>query len=109
MLSDSYEQPEILGGQITILLSALMQTEEKIIGTPTEIAEKIDPAGTHGITPRKISKLLMQNLDTLRKIGIEVAFRRSNGKRIIEITSAVSADNHCAKNIDPIGTTSEVL
>lgn len=107
-LSDSYEQPEILGGQITVSLSALMQTEKKIIGTPTEIAEKIDPAGTSGVTPRKISKLLMQNLDTLRKIGIEVSFRRSNGKRIIEITSVVSADNHSVKNIDPDGTTSEV-
>lgn len=106
-LSDSYEQPEILGGQITVSLSALMQTEKKMIGTPTEIAEKIDPAGTLGITPRKISKLLMQSLDALRKIGIEVSFRRSNGKRIIEITSVVSDDNHSVSNIDPDGTGSE--
>ena len=36
----------------------------RIIGTPTELAEKIDPDGSNGITPRKISKLLVQNLDT---------------------------------------------
>lgn len=106
MISDSYEKPEILGGQITVLLSTLMRNEKRIIGTPTEVAEKIDPAGAHGITPRKVSKLLAQNVDTFQKIGITFDFRRSNGKRIIEITSADSAVNHGAERIDPIGTVS---
>ena len=83
LVSDSRTQPELLGGRIVILLSELMRDRTEFIGTPTELAERIDPVGTEGITPKKVSRLILQSVDTLREIGISAVVRRSNGKRLI--------------------------
>ena len=92
LVSDSRTQPELLGGQIVILLSELMRDRAEFIGTPTELAERIDPVGTDGITPKKVSRLILQSVDTLREIGISAVVRRSNGKRLIELRRAESDD-----------------
>lgn len=102
LVSDSRTQPELLGGRIVILLSELMRDRTEFIGTPTELAERIDPVGTEGITPKKVSRLILQSVDTLSKIGISAVVRRSNGKRLIELHRAESDDTQDARTVDPI-------
>ena len=106
LLSDSRTQPELLEGRITVLLSEFLEEQREFIGTPTELSQKIDPDGQEGITPKKVSRLILQNVDPLKKIGITVTIRRSNGKRIIELHSADSDDAEAPKEIgtiDPVG------
>ena len=62
LVSDSRTQPELLGGRIVILLSELMRDRAEFIGTPTELSAQIDPAGSEGITPKKVSRLILQAL-----------------------------------------------
>ena len=106
LLSDSRTQPELLEGRITVLLSEFLEEQREFIGTPTELSQRIDPDGQEGITPKKGSRLILQNVDPLKKIGITVTIRRSNGKRIIELHSADSDDAEAPKEIgtiDPVG------
>ena len=106
LLSDSRTQPELLEGRITGLLSEFLEEQREFIGTPTELSQRIDPDGQEGITPKKVSRLILQNVDPLKKIGITVTIRRSNGKRIIELHSADSDDAEAPKEIgtiDPVG------
>ena len=81
MVADSRTQPELLGDRITYLVSELMRDRTKFIGTPTELSEKIDPVGMERISPKKVSRLILQNLDALSKIGISGMVRRSNAAR----------------------------
>ena len=74
----------------------------EFIGTPTELSERIDPVGTECITPKKVSRLILQNLDALSKIGISGMVRRSNGKRLIELRRAESDDAHGTPAVDPV-------
>ena len=106
LLSDSRTQPELLEGQIAVLLSEFLKEQSEFIGTPTELSQRIDPDRQRSITPKKVSRLILQSVDTLRKAGITVTIRRSNGKRIIEIHSADSDDTEAPKEIgtiDPAG------
>ena len=57
--SDSRTQPDDLEGRIPLLLSGFLKGQREFIGTPTELSEKIDPAGQAGITPKKISRLIL--------------------------------------------------
>ena len=100
--ADSYRQPELLGGRIVLLLSALLDAQLEFIGTPTELANKIDPDGSKGITPKKVSRQILQSVDALRKAGVAATIRRSNGKRLIELCRADSADFSGVRKIDPI-------
>ena len=102
LVSDSRTQPELLGGQIVVLISELMRDYDEFIGTPTALAERIDPVGAEGITPKKVSRLILQSVDTLREIGISVVVRRSNGKRLIELRRAESDDTQGTRTVDPI-------
>ena len=90
--ADSYQHPELLDGKIVFLLSALVNSRSKFIGTPTELAAKIDPDGTEGITPKKVAKQILQSVEALKKAGITATARRSNGKRLIEVRRADSDD-----------------
>lgn len=92
MVADSRSQPELLGDRIVYLVSELMRDRTEFIGTPTELSEKIDPAGVEKITPKKVSRLILQSVDALSKIGISASVRRSNGKRLIELRRANSVD-----------------
>ena len=102
--ADSFQQPAMLDGRIVFLLSALMDSRGKFIGTPTELANKIDPEGSEGITPKKVGRQIMQSVGALRKAGIFVSIRRSNGKRLIELRRADSDDFSGVGEIDPIDT-----
>ena len=92
LVADSRSQPELLGDHIVFLVSELMRDRTEFIGTPTELSEKIDPAGAERITPKKVSRLILRNLDALSKIGISGMVRRSNGKRLVELSRADSVD-----------------
>ncbi len=102
LVSDSRTQPELLGGRIVILLSELMRDRAEFIGTPTELSAQIDPAGSEGITPKKVSRLILQSVAVLSKIGISAVVRRSNGKRLIELRRAESDDAQGTQAVDPI-------
>ena len=106
MVADSRTQPELLGDRITYLVSELMRDRTKFIGTPTELSEKIDPVGMERISPKKVSRLILQSLDALSKIGIFGMVRRSNGKRLIELRRAESDDAQgvpAVAPVDPVG------
>lgn len=100
--ADSYQQPELLGDRIIFLLSELLCDYPKFIGTPTELAQRIDPDGKEGVTPKNVSRKILQSVAALSEIGITAAVRRSNGKRLIELHRADSAGNTGAGNIVPI-------
>ena len=100
--ADSYQQPALLDGRIVFLLSALMDSRKEFIGTPTELANRIDPDGSEGITPKKVSRQILQSVDALKKAGIIASIRRSNGKRLIELRRADSAEFSGAGKFDPI-------
>ena len=102
LVSDSRTQPELLEGQIVVLLSAFMSSRTTFIGTPTELSEKIDPDRIEGVTPKKISRLILQSIEALRKNGIQATVRRSNGKRVIELRRADSVDLEGDGEIVPI-------
>ena len=102
LVSDSREQPDALGGRIVFLLSAFLKERREFIGTPTELSAQIDPAGQEGVTPKKVSRLILQNVEALRENGITASIRRSNGKRIIQLRRADSDDLEGAGEIVPI-------
>ena len=101
MVGDSRKQPELLGDRIVFLLSELMHERTEFIGTPTELSELIDPAGMEQITPKKVSRMVLQNLDILSKLGIHGTVRRSNGRRLIELHRAESDDTPGVQQVDP--------
>ena len=102
LISDSKTQPELLEDRIVILLSAFLKNQREFIGTPTELSQKIDPDGQEGITPKKVARLILQSVDALRKFGITATIRRSNGKRIIQLSSADSDDTASPREIGTI-------
>ena len=100
--ADSYLKPELLGGKVAVLLSALLQTRPQFIGTPTELAQLIDPDGMEGITAKNISRKILQSAEALCIAGIRATVRRSNGKRLIELHRVDSADNTEVRTTDPV-------
>ncbi len=100
--ADSYQHPELLGDRIIFLLSELLCGCPKFIGTPTELAQRIDPDGKEGVTPKNVSRKILQSVAALSAIGITAAVRRSNGKRLIELHRADSDGNAGAGNIVPV-------
>ena len=102
LVSDSREEPVLREDRIVVLLSVFMSTRTIFIGTPTELSEKIDPDRSEGVTPKKISRMILQSVEALRKNGIQATVRRSNWKRVIELRRADSADLEGAGEIVPI-------
>ena len=102
LVSDSGTQAGQPGEQIVTLLSAFLTDRNNFIGTPTELSERIDPVGVERISPKKVSRQIVQNLDALRKIGISAVVRRSNGRRLIELQRAESDDTQGVPAVDPV-------
>ena len=102
LLSDSREQPELLGDRIIFLLSELMKNRADFIGTPTELTAAIGTVCGESVSPKKVSRLVLQNVDALRKLGIEANVRRSNGKRLIELQPAESDGDREVPNIGTV-------
>ena len=69
--------------RIENLLSELLQKESEISAPAKALLEKIDPAGSEDWTPNSFSHQIRKNVDSLRKNGILVSFRKSNGERLI--------------------------
>ena len=88
--------------QLVHLFSALLSADPEYTGTPSALSAKIDPDGSFGITPKKVTRLALESVETLRENGILVKIYRSNGKRLISLRSAESADLPTVGKIDPI-------
>ncbi len=92
--------------QLTKLLSELLRADPTYLGSPSALSAKIDPDGTLGITPKKITRLVRESVAALREKGILADTYRSNGKRWISLKRAESADFSPVKKIgtiDPVG------
>ena len=89
--------------QLTKLLSELLRADSTYLGSPSALSAKIDPDGSLGITPKKVTRLVRESVETLRENGILVKIYRSSGKRLISLRSAESADLPTVGKIDPIG------
>ena len=104
LLSDDCGQAEQSCGRILFLLSALLQEQPEICAPAKTLLEKIDPDGAEGLTPNSFSHKLRKSVDALRRSGIIVAFRKSNGERLICLKRADGVDDPTVENtvtIDP--------
>ena len=84
----------------------MLRADSTYLGSPSALSAKIDPDGTLGITPKKITRLVRESVAALREKGILADTYRSNGKRWISLKRADSADFFSAKKIgtiDPVG------
>ena len=99
LLSDDCEQKEQPNERILFLLSELLRRQPEISAPAKALLEKIDPAGTEGLTPNSFSHRIRKSVDALRRNGITVSFRKSNGDRLICLKRADGVDDPVAGNI----------
>lgn len=90
MVADSFTQPLLLEERVVFFLSEFLQERKIWVGTPTELSQQIDPVDTEGLTPKRVSRKILQSIAVLKEHGITVIIRRSNGKRLIELHRAES-------------------
>ena len=102
LLSDNGELTEQSGGRLTVLLAALLQEQRLVCAPAKALLEKIDPAGMEGYSPNSFSHQIRKSVDTLRRSGISVSFRKSNGERLICLKRADGVDDPTAGNTVPI-------
>ena len=92
--------------QLTKLLSELLRADPEYLGSPSALSAKIDPDGSPGITPKKVTRLVRESVAALRENGVLAETYRSNGKRWISLKRADRADFPPMKTIgtiDPAG------
>ena len=92
--------------QLVHLFSELLRADPEYLGSPSALSAKIDPDGSLGITPKKVTRLVRESVAALRENGILAETYRSNGKRWISLKRADSADFPSVKiigTIDPAG------
>ena len=99
LLSDDCEQKEQPNERILFLLSELLRQQPEISAPAKVLLEKIDPAGAEGLTPNSFSHRIRKSVDALRRNGITVSFRKSNGDRLICLKRADGVDDPAAENI----------
>ena len=99
LLSDDCEQAEQPNERILFLLSELLRRQPEISAPAKVLLEKIDPAGAEGLTPNSFSHRIRKSVDALRRNGITVFFRKSNGDRLICLKRADGVDDPAAENI----------
>ena len=99
LLSDDCEQKEQPNERILFLHSELLRRQPEISAPAKALLEKIDPAGTEGLTPNSFSHRIRKSVDTLRRNGITVSFRKSNGDRLICLKRADGVDDPATENI----------
>ena len=80
-------------------LSELLHRQPEISAPAKVLLEKIDPAGAEGLTPNSFSHRIRKSVDALRRNGITVSFRKSNGDRLICLKRADGVDDPAAENI----------
>ena len=103
LLSDDCEQTEQPCERILFLLSELLHRQPEISAPAKVLLEKIDPAGAEGLTPNSFSHRIRKSVDALRRNGITVSFRKSNGDRLICLKRADGVDDLTTENIVTIG------
>ena len=99
LLSDDCEQKEQPNERILFLLSELLRRQPEISAPAKALLEKIDPAGAEGLTPNSFSHRIRKSVDALRRNGITVSFRKSNGDRLICLKRADGVDDPATGNI----------
>jgi len=99
LLSDDCEQTEQPNERILFLLSELLRQQPEISAPAKVLLEKIDPAGAEGLTPNSFSHRIRKSVDALRRNGITVSFRKSNGDRLICLKRVDGVDDPAAGNI----------
>ena len=99
LLSDDCEQTEQPSERILFLLSELLRRQPEISAPAKVLLEKIDPAGAEGLTPNSFSHRIRKSVDALRRNGITVSFRKSNGDRLICLKRADGVDDPATENI----------
>lgn len=99
LLSDDCEQKEQPNERILFLLSELLRRQPEISAPAKALLEKIDPAGAEGLTPNSFSHRIRKSVDALRRNGITVSFRKSNGDRLICLKRVDGVDDPAAGNI----------
>ena len=99
LLSDDCEQTEQPTERILFLLSELLRRQPEISAPAKVLLEKIDPAGAEGLTPNSFSHRIRKSVDALRRNGITVSFRKSNGDRLICLKRVDGVDDPAAENI----------
>ena len=112
LLADECEQLGESHGRILALLSPLLQEHPEICAPAKVLLEKIDPAGVEGLTPNSFSHQIRKSVDALRRSGITVSFRKSNGERLICLRRADGVDDPAAAEsvpIDPVEATAAPL
>lgn len=102
LLSDDGEQAGQPAGRIILLLSALMREQSEICVPAKGLLEKIDPDGIEGFSPNSFSHQIRKSVDALRRSGISVTFRKSNGERLICLRRVDRVDDSPTRNIVPI-------
>ena len=104
LLSDDCEQKEQPNERILFLLSELLRRQPELSAPAKLLLEKIDPAGAEGLTPNSFSHRIRKSVDALRRNGITVSFRKSNGDRLICLKRVDGVDDPATGNtvtIDP--------
>ena len=86
LVRDSREEPEMLLDTVVPLAEAFMQERSTYCGTPSELAEALSRLGGEPLSPKVLSRRLLQNTEALERCGLRVAGRRSNGKRLIHLS-----------------------
>ena len=99
LLSDDCEQTEQPSERILFLLSELLRRQPEISAPAKVLLEKIDPAGAEWLTPNSFSHRIRKSVDALRRNGITVSFRKSNGDRLVCLKRADGVDDPAAENI----------
>ena len=99
LLSDDCEQKEQPNARILFLLSELLRRQPEISAPAKVLLEKIDPAGAEGLTPNSFSHRIRKSVDALRRNGITVSFRKSNGDRLICLKRVDGVDDPATENI----------
>ena len=99
LLSDNCEQAEQPNERILFLLSELLRQQPEISAPAKVLMEEIDPAGVEGLTPNSFSHRIRKSVDALRRNGITVTSRKSNGDRLICLKRADGVDDSTTKNI----------
>ena len=98
-MADDCEQTEQPSERILFLLSELLRRQPEISAPAKVLLKKIDPAGAEGLTPNSFSHRIRKSVDALRRNGITVSFRKSNGDRLICLKRGDGVDDPAAENI----------
>lgn len=85
VVTDSFENHDLLLDDIVILLSDFMKDKEYHKSTPTELANELSKNRDDNISPKTLTKRILQNMSELEERCISAVIRKSNGKRLIEI------------------------